>query len=443
MGTTLLNKFSLTLLLLGVFVSLRANDNVLYIQNSKIKLGVNLDLGGAITYLSETKSSDNMINNFDWGRQIQMSFYSGPIPYIPESGQQPQERWAFLGWNPIQSGDVGGYRSKVVDFYHGEDSIYVKSIPMQWPLANVSGECFFESSVKINANIVQVFNRIRNDRKDKTQYPARSQELPAVYVNAPYHHLVTYKGDRPFKNEAISEIPQISETEPVWSHWQSTENWAAHLNDDNFGLGIYTPDVQSFIGGFYGKKGIGETTDSATGYFAPILQEILDYNIVYDCYYYLCVGSIKEIRDFATLNRTIQTSLKYSFKKDRNHFYYTDALDAGWPIQNSLKIKPKKKIIFLNGPQTTFKLGDTFRFKLRGQFPKNVQEINLICVSLDGKSESEYNLPILNDNQLRNYVVMLNNKFAEETLLGQIKIRIEFSDINNSTFLHIEEFEIN
>jgi hypothetical protein len=28
-----------------------------------------------------------MINSYDWGRQIQMSFYSGPVPYVPEGGE--------------------------------------------------------------------------------------------------------------------------------------------------------------------------------------------------------------------------------------------------------------------------------------------------------------------------------------------------------------------
>ena len=297
-------RFFLFLLVFVQFVCFsQENNGTIYIQNQDIKLGVNLELGGAITYLSETTSAENIINNYDWGRQIQMSFYSGPNPYIPESGQQPHENWEFLGWNPIQSGDVGGYKSKVVASYHGKDSIYIKSIPMQWPLSNVPGECYFESSIKIKGNRVFVNNRILNHRIDKNQYVARSQELPAIYVNAPYHRLVTYKGDRPFENDAISEIPQNSETEAKWSYWQATENWVAHLNEHNFGLGIYTPEVQSYIGGFYGKKGVGGTKDAATGYCAPILTEILDDNIVYDYSYNLCLGSLQEIRNMASENK--------------------------------------------------------------------------------------------------------------------------------------------
>jgi len=434
--------FTLLLVLVQFVSSAQTNENIIYIQNSEIKLGVNLELGGAITYLSETASAENMINNYDWGRQIQMSFYSGPNPYIPESGQQPHDRWAFLGWNPIQSGDVGGFKSKVVDYYQGKDSIYIKSIPMQWPLANVPGACFFESSIKIKGNIVQVNNRIINQRKDKTQYPARSQELPAVYVNAPYHRLVTYKGNRPFENDAISEIPQNSETEPKWSHWQATENWVAHLNENDFGLGIYTPEVQSYIGGFYGKKGVGGTKDAPTGYCAPILKEILDHNIVYDYSYSLCVGSLEQIRNMASENKNNQKGLTYTFKKDRNHIYYTNAKDTGWPIQNMLELKPEKKVIYLNSLDIFYRLGDTFKFTLEARFPANVKKVSLVCVHSENKAEIEYKLNILNDGLLHNYITYLENKQIKESALKQFKIKIEFDAIHDSDFVKIVNFRI-
>lgn len=52
-----------------------------FIDNGTIKLGVSPDLGGAITYLSKSGRDKNVINNHDWGRQIQMSFFGGPISY--------------------------------------------------------------------------------------------------------------------------------------------------------------------------------------------------------------------------------------------------------------------------------------------------------------------------------------------------------------------------
>ena len=103
-----------------------------YIDNGTIKLGVSLDLGGAITYIADSKTKKNIINNWDWGRQIQMSFYSGPNPFTP-NGKQPSRTWAGLGWNPIQTGDYAGNRSKLVEHRNDGKQLYVKCIPMQWP----------------------------------------------------------------------------------------------------------------------------------------------------------------------------------------------------------------------------------------------------------------------------------------------------------------------
>ena len=371
-----------------------------------------------------------------------MSFYSGPKPYIPESGQQPHKKWAFLGWNPIQSSDVGGFKSKVVDYYREKDSIYIKSIPMQWSLDNVPGECTFESSIKIKGNLVQVNSRIRNQRIDKTQYAARSQELPAVYVNAPYHRLVTYKGDKPFKNDAISEIPQNSETEPKWSHWQATENWVAHLNENDFGLGIYTPEVQSYIGGFYGKKGKGGTKDVPTGYCAPVLKEILDHNIVYDYSYNLIIGSLQEIRAFSIQNKKTLKELKYKFINDRNHIYYEGAKDQGFPVKNKLVIEPQKKHISINGPNVFYSLYQNFNFYIDALFPSNTKTVSLICDSFDKKNQMTYKLPVQADNKFHHYQINLNNRKDKNFMISQLRIKIEFDDVDKYNLVQIKEFGI-
>ncbi|MGH7981471.1 MAG: hypothetical protein ACREE6_18995, partial [Limisphaerales bacterium] len=76
-----------------------------FIQDDDIRLGVDLNLGGAITYLAPmTNLSLNLINRCDWGREIQLSYYSGPVPYQPP-GTTLAKNWKWLGWNPIQAGD--------------------------------------------------------------------------------------------------------------------------------------------------------------------------------------------------------------------------------------------------------------------------------------------------------------------------------------------------
>ena len=114
-------------------------EPVRYIENDRVKLGLNLALGGAVTYLEDkANQSGNMINSHDWGRQIQLSYYSGPRPFIGPNGEKPSEDWAALGWNPIQSGDCAGYRSQVLDFERPDGkTIFLRTRPMLWPHSGV------------------------------------------------------------------------------------------------------------------------------------------------------------------------------------------------------------------------------------------------------------------------------------------------------------------
>jgi hypothetical protein len=65
------------------FDSYLTDDNLVFIENEYLRLGANLSLGGALTYLAE-KGKKNLINSADWGRQVQMSVYAAPTPFHPE-----------------------------------------------------------------------------------------------------------------------------------------------------------------------------------------------------------------------------------------------------------------------------------------------------------------------------------------------------------------------
>ena len=312
-----------------------------YIDNGTIKLGVNLELGGAITYIADSSKGKNLVNNWDWGRQIQMSFFAEPRPYI-EKGQKPKKHWDHIGWNPIQAGDDYGNGSKVVEFKKKKTSLYVKCIPMQWPLNNVPGECTYECRIELKDNTIQVRARLNNARSDKNKYIGRHQELPAVYSNGEYYRLLTYRGDKPFTGDKVDRIPKKKGDGFPWEYWFATENWAALVNDKDWGLGIYKPDNYLFIGGFAGKEGRGGTHDSPTGYIAPLHTEILDHNITYDYNYTLILGSLNDIRGYAVKQGRGMGLPDWRFDKDRQHWRYEAAgnkgTDAGWPIKGYIQL---------------------------------------------------------------------------------------------------------
>ena len=315
--------------------SVLQDENMLYLQNDRVRLGVNLALGGAVTYLAEL-GRPNLINSFDWGRQIQMSFYSHPVPFRPE-GHDMDEGWRFIGWNPIQVGDAYGHHSQILDSCCSENEIYVKCIPMHWPLDNYPGECTFETWYKLDGNKVLVTARINNARPDTTQYPARGQELPAVYTCGVWYKLVSYIGNEPFTGGPVTELcTKENGLGWPWVGYRPTEHWAALVDDDGYGLGVYNGMTASFIGGFAGKMGAGGPKDVPTGYISPVMDEIIDHNIVYTYNYALIPGTVEEVREAAAQLAPADARSAWSFAKDRDHFTYHGITDAGWPISGCL-----------------------------------------------------------------------------------------------------------
>jgi hypothetical protein len=120
--TTLL---AVSVLVLGLSSRLEAAEpRMSWLENGEIKVGVDLSLGGAITWLSKG-GGENRVNNFDHGRQIQLSYFSGPVPF-GTAEQKPSEHWRHLGWNPIQAGDDFRNGSEVVEHRNDDRGIYVK-----------------------------------------------------------------------------------------------------------------------------------------------------------------------------------------------------------------------------------------------------------------------------------------------------------------------------
>ena len=308
-----------------------SNDaHVVFIENDRLRLGVDLSLGGAVTHLAE-HGHPNLINSFDWGRQVQMSFYSGPNPFEP-AGSTVYESWKYLGWNPIQSGDCFGHRSKILDHRCENGEIYVKCIPMHWPMDNYPGECTFETWYRLKENRVEVTSRLNNHRPDHTQYDARNQELPAVYTNGPWYKLVSYIGSEPFTDGEVTALcTKENGLGWPWIFYRPTEHWAALVDDDGYGLGVYNGMTTEFCGGFFGEKGEGGPTDANTGYISPVLFEVLDHHITFDYHYALIVGSVEEIRRTAAELHASDERSEYVFTANRCDFYYRGIRDAGFP----------------------------------------------------------------------------------------------------------------
>ncbi|MDD4889102.1 MAG: hypothetical protein PHU85_04165 [Phycisphaerae bacterium] len=338
-----------------------------FVENRFIRVGVNLMWGGAVTHVS-TPGGPNIINSADLGRQVQQSYYSGPANYQRE-GKQKSPAWAGFPWNPIQTGDAYRNGSKVLEHRVRGDELYVKTVPMLWPMNNDPGECVMETWITLQPDGSKFAYRARltNARSDKTQYHGSVQEVPAIYVNGPWHRLMAYVGDKPFTGGPVSEIRNDHREAWPWVNALPTEGWAALMNEQGTGIGVIVPRPMEFHGGFSGPRGQGGEKDRPTGYMSPITTEILDHNIVYDYACTFVVGSLDDVRAEAK-RRAPKDPPAWDLENARQGWYYSNGSDAGWPLAGrglAIKADTAGQPVRIIGPHTFWRAESAGQLRIR------------------------------------------------------------------------------
>ncbi|MGL4943623.1 MAG: hypothetical protein ACRC46_10580 [Thermoguttaceae bacterium] len=350
-------------------------DPMRYLENDRVKLGIDLSIGGAVTFLSDRENGgENMINSADWGRQIQLSYYSGPRPFIGPNGEKPTDNWAGLGWNPIQSGDVGGNKSPTVAFSRPTpQSMRVRCVPMQWPhKTGLCGDCQFDVVYTLDGNVFHIDATIVVDRPDKTQYDACGQEQPALYTNGAWYKLVSYLGTEPFKGEPVTVVVDKADGKGwPWVHFYTPERWCALVDDKGLGIGVYQPESVKVTAGFHGgdkNKGFGGPQSGQTGYIAPLGHEILDHNITLDYHTTFILGTVDQIRSYVVEREKSRCLPNWVFATDRQSWYYqAGASDTGWPISDKLAVTfPARGRLV--GPDTFWSSDDATTLEIEGAF---------------------------------------------------------------------------
>lgn len=134
-------------------------DEVLYLENQRFKVGVNLQWGGGLSYFEDKQCAveglENMLNHHDTGRLVQQSYYGiSSAPY--ENGNYNGAVWPY---NPVQGGDLYGNASKIVEIRVTENQIYIKSLPLDWAKDNVPTQCYMENTYTLEENQLRVDNR--------------------------------------------------------------------------------------------------------------------------------------------------------------------------------------------------------------------------------------------------------------------------------------------
>ena len=399
----------------------------LYLDNDKVRVGIDLNAGGAITYLSEAGSTINMVNNNDLGRQLQTSLYAGPYPYST-NGKDPVYQWRNLGWNPVQTGDYFNNPAKVVSYQQGASTLYVKTVPLIWPLFNEPAECVMEHWIELKGNSVHVKCRFAVNRADTTQYESRTQEVPCMYLNGPYHRIVGYTGLKPFTNDAVTEY-----TEQENINRYCTENWMALLNADGRGVGLYKPKNEvRFSSAGFGTTKTGGEFDVSAGYVTAQPHLLIDHNGQYEFEYDLVVGSVNDIRQFVYNQPRPPITPDYVFTSDRQGWYYNHTRDKGYPIENELNVRwyrnnLTERTFRVISPMTYFRATDAPKVYIDAAFQTKGTVARFVWRKPEDYDFLEMpdryvDFPIVGDGQFRTYEISLSGLAGWDGVITQISL---------------------
>lgn len=271
-----------------------------YFENQRYRVGVELAWGGGLSYLLDkqcpVEGLGNLLNNFDTGRLVQQSYYgTGDPPYV--RGEFMGNSWCY---NPVQGGDRGNFKSKLIDARVSDQEVYIKCRPRDWGHSGGDTYAYMENTYRLDGDYLVVDNRFV-DFSGWT-HPKNSQELPAFYTVSYLGHYYYYDGDRPWTGDALSHRDDL----PFWpTDWPSctfpvrpgnTETWAAFVDDQKYGLGLYVPATTRWLAGRFSYDGSMDPHASSTNYIAPTRHIRLACFKPLTYRYLICAGALEDIR---------------------------------------------------------------------------------------------------------------------------------------------------
>ena len=321
------------------------NKTTYYIENDRFKVGVNLAWGGGINYIEDKtckiKNLTNLVNKHDTGRLIQQSYYgtAGNDEYQPEMSMGSM--WVY---NPVQGGDQYNNPSRLIDLRVTDNSVYIKAQPLDWSKKNYLTPSYMENTYTVGGEYIRVDNRFIDF--SGWEHRNASQELPALYTVSYLSRFTWYDGVNSWEDDTLSYKDDLN----FWGSAEyvndctmkmkvnNTETWCAWVNpDDDFGLGLFVPNIDVFKAGRYEFDGTKKDKDNPTNYVAPLnIIKINSYKPI-EYSYLMTTGSVADIRatfmrykdftDNASLHNDYQPNRVYGGDKEMTDASFETAAD--------------------------------------------------------------------------------------------------------------------
>ncbi len=271
--------------------------DVLYIENDSYKIGVKLNWGGGLCCFMDKGNGEygNLLNSHDTGRLVQQSYY-GPLEIEGyENGVYGDTVWRY---NPVQGGDQYGNASKLVALEKTDDQIRVVCRPLDWSQNNMPTQTYYTNVYTLTETGVSVANTAVDFLQ--TAWEDGGQEIPAFYTISALGTFVFYDGEEPWTNAPL----RVERDLEFWGGKPSfdlseknDETWCAWIDNDGYGIGLYTPIATRLLAGRFLYDGTSESDANPTNYVAPLGIYHLNFNEPFTYLYHLTSGAVEEIRD--------------------------------------------------------------------------------------------------------------------------------------------------
>ena len=394
-------------------------DRNYYIKGNRYTLGIDLGWGGTVNYVSDAlcpiDGVTNMINNHDTGRLVQQSYYgTGAIEGVFEWGSfNGSNKWPY---NPVQGGGQQNTASRLVDFFVGDGYVYIKVQPMDWGKSDIKyiTPSYMENWYIIEDDYIRVDNRFVDF--SGWEHPVKGQELPAFYTVSYLDSFVWYDGTEPWTGDELSWRHELK----FWGDSQysgecsfrlkleNTETWSAWVStEDNYGIGLYSPNTDRYSAGRYKYNGSKNAGDNATNYVAPWKQiKIVAFDSI-EYSYLIAAGSVDEIRATFTEYKDVidnESLNKNSVNARRPHFEGTmDEIDFSISGNEKYACYPNATDVIYDEAEGTTKLTVTAHdpYVSIDYFASDIA----LSASDYGFVEFEYMIP--EDNALGSYTAQL------------------------------------
>lgn len=224
------------------------NPAEFFLRSESILVHALLPGGGAIDHL-QYNNSPNLVNNFDYGRFIQLD--------LRDNALEGTQLWEV--WNPTQGGRVvrDGVEGGGVERYrHCGDSLYTKTRAYHFRdgLSNVSIE---QWTRLYNPDVIEVKYRVEYE-EGEARYGCH--EAPAVWTNDGFEKVFFYAGQEPFTGDNLTNVSLVGRglRNPLqlggpYNDWSIlptgnlSEGWVSITNASNMGITLYSKEGYDYF----------------------------------------------------------------------------------------------------------------------------------------------------------------------------------------------------